>query len=69
MQGKLTAMSGLFAVLFLLLLLVSIASLLEHNHRRTVGLPRPRFGLDPSRDADLWRIRHDLDVAPLRTLR
>ncbi len=62
-------MSSLLAVSFLVLLLVGIASLLEHNHRRTAGLPRPRFGVDPACDADLWRVRHDLDVTPSRPLR
>ncbi|MCW2711636.1 MAG: hypothetical protein JWQ67_2081 [Marmoricola sp.] len=50
------------AATVLLFLLVGIVALLEHNHRRTAGLPRLPFGADADRDIDLWRVRHDLDV-------
>jgi hypothetical protein len=62
MCSKLTAMTTFLAASFLLLLLVGIWALLEHNHHRTGGLPRLPFGADADKDMDLWRVRHDLDV-------
>ena len=56
-------MTTFLAAMLLLLLLGGIWMLLEHNHHRSVGMPRVPFGADTSRDADLWRVRHDLDVS------
>jgi hypothetical protein len=61
-EGKLTAMT-LFAASVLVSMIVGIAALLERNDRRNTAAPRVPFGADVSRDTDLWRIRHDLDVA------
>ena len=44
-------------------MLVGIAALLERNNRHNAGQPGVPFGSDVDHDADLWRIRHDLDVA------
>ncbi len=55
-------MTSLLAATFLLIILVGVGALLERTHRRTAGLPRLPFGADADRDADLWRVRHDLDV-------
>jgi hypothetical protein len=60
--SKVTAMSTFTAATVLLFLVVGIVALLEHNHRRTAGLPRLPFGADADRDIDLRRVRHDLDV-------
>jgi hypothetical protein len=56
-------MNDVLAVLFLVLITSGVAVLLQRNHRRTAGLPRLPYGLDLERDTDLWRLRHDLDVA------
>lgn len=65
-MSKLAAMTTLLAAAVLTFLLVGIAVLLERTHRRTAGLPRLPFGADADRDIDLWRVRHDLDVARSR---
>lgn len=62
MHDKLTAMTTFMAASFLTLLFVGTWMLLEHNFRRTAGLPRAPFGADADADTDLRRIRHDLDV-------
>jgi len=62
MESKLAAMSEFMAAAFLTFLFVGIWLLLEHNSRRTAGLPRAPFGADADRDTDLNRIRHDVDV-------
>jgi hypothetical protein len=62
-------MTTFLAASFLLIIFVGVGALLERTNRRTAGLPRLPFGADADRDADLWRVRHDLDVgrpAPLR---
>ena len=64
MHDKLTAMTTFTALSFLALLLVGTWLLLEHNFRRTAGLPRAPFGVDVDSDTDLRRVQHDLDVAP-----
>jgi hypothetical protein len=56
-------METLTAASILLFIVVGIVALLERNHRRTAGLPRAPFGADVEGDADLWRVRHDLDFA------
>jgi hypothetical protein len=61
-HDKLTAMTTFIAATFLTLLLVGIFVLLEHNSRRTAGLPRAPFGADADWDTDLRRVQHDLDV-------
>ena len=58
-------MTTLLAAALLLFLLVGIGALLERNHHRTAGLPHLPFGADVDHDADLWRVRHDLDVGPI----
>jgi hypothetical protein len=60
--GKLTAMTTFIAASFLTFMLVGIWMLLEHNFRRTAGLPRAPFGVDADADTDLRRVQHDLDV-------
>ena len=62
MDDKLTAMTTFIAASFLTALLVGIWMLLEHNSRRTAGLPRAPFGSDADWDTDLRRVQHDLDV-------
>jgi hypothetical protein len=54
-------MTEFIAALFLVTMTAGIAVLLEINHRRTDGLPRAPFGVDLEGDADLLRLRHDLD--------
>src|SRR4051812_18639248 len=62
-QGsKLTAMT-FFAVFVLLALIAGIGALLERNSRHHAGEPSAPYGADLDRDVDLWRLRHDLDVA------
>jgi hypothetical protein len=61
-EGKLTAMT-LFAALILIAMVAGIAALLERNNRHNAGQPVVPFGAELDRDADLWRVRHDLDVA------
>ena len=56
-------MTTFLAAMLLLFLLGGIWMLLEHNHHRSAGMPRAPFGADTARDADLWRVRHDLDVS------
>ncbi len=56
-------METFIAASVLLFIVAGIVALLERNHRRTAGLPRAPFGADVEGDADLWRIRHDLDFA------
>lgn len=55
-------MTSFLAVTLLLIIFVGVWGPLERTHRRTAGLPRLPFGADADRDADLWRVRHDLDV-------
>ncbi len=54
-------MTTYLAATVLLLLLGGIAVLMERTHRRTSGMPRLPFGADAGREADLWRILHDID--------
>lgn len=56
-------MTEYLAAMFLLFTIAGIAVLLERNHRKTGDLPRAPFGVDLEADADLARLRHDLDVA------
>ena len=60
--GKLAAMT-IFAASVLLGMIVGLVALLERNARHNAGQPTVPFGSDLDRDADLWRLRHDLDVA------
>jgi hypothetical protein len=53
----------IFAAFVILFLVVVPAALLERNHRRNTRLPQTPYGSDLQREADLWRTRHDLDVA------
>ncbi len=55
-------MTSFLAATFLLIIFVGVWALLERNHRRTAGLPRLPLGADADRDADFWRVRHDLDA-------
>ena len=59
-------MTRFLAATVLQLLLAGVCALLEHTHRRTAGTPRLPFGADPAREADLWRVWHDLDVSARR---
>lgn len=59
-------MTSFLAATVLLLLLAGIWVLLERTHRRTAGMPRAPFGADTRREADLWRVWHDLDVTARR---
>jgi len=52
-----------YAALVVLTVLVgAVWSLLERTNRRTSGLPHAPFGADVEGDADLARVRHDLDL-------
>jgi hypothetical protein len=62
-------MTEFIAASFLVFMIAGIAVLLERNHRRTAGLPRLPFGADLEGDADLWRVRHDMDVARMDAAR
>ena len=62
MHDKLTAMTTFIAATFLIVTFVGLWVLLEHNFRRTAGLPRAPFGADADADTDLRRVWHDLDV-------
>ena len=53
----------IFAALIVLTMIAGIAALLERNARHNAGGPSAPYGSDLDRDADLWRLRHDLDVA------
>jgi hypothetical protein len=53
----------IFAALIVVAMIAGIAALLERNDRHNAGQPNAPFGSDLERDADLWRVRHDLDVA------
>jgi len=53
----------IFAALILIAMIAGIAALLERNNRHNAGQPALPFGSDVDREADLWRVRHDLDVA------
>jgi hypothetical protein len=53
----------IFAALVVLTMIAGIAVLLERNNRHNAGQPGLPFGSELDREADLWRVRHDLDVA------
>jgi len=53
----------IFAAIVVLTMIAGIAFLLERNNRHNAGLPGLPFGSELDREADLWRVRHDLDVA------
>ena len=53
----------IFAALILISMIVGIAAALERNNRHNAGQPTVPYGTDVEREADLWRVRHDLDVA------
>jgi hypothetical protein len=53
----------IFAAFILVSMIVGIAALLERNNRHNAGQPGLPFGSDVERESDLWRVRHDLDVA------
>jgi hypothetical protein len=53
----------IFAALILIAMIAGIAALLERNNRHNAGGPSSPYGSDLDRDIDLWRVRHDLDVA------
>jgi hypothetical protein len=53
----------IFAALILIAMIAGIAALLERNNRHNAGLPGLPFGSELDRESDLWRVRHDLDVA------
>jgi hypothetical protein len=53
----------IFAALILVTMIAGIAALLERNSRHNAGQPNVPFGADVDRESDLWRVRHDLDVA------
>jgi hypothetical protein len=53
----------IFAALTLIAMIAGIAALLERNNRHNAGQPTLPFGSDVDREVDLWRVRHDLDVA------
>jgi hypothetical protein len=53
----------LFAAFILIAMIAGIVALLERNARRDAGQPSAPYGSDLERDIDLWRVRHDLDVA------
>ena len=55
-------MNDYIAALVLLTLVAFVWVLLERTHHRTAALPRAPFGADLEGDADLARLRHDLDV-------
>ena len=46
-----------------LLFIVVVVGLIERAHRHVSGTPHAPLGADYSRDADLQRVLHDLDVA------
>ena len=52
----------IFAAFILIAMIAGIAALLECNNRHNAGQPRIPFGWTSSA-TDLWRLRHDLDVA------
>ena len=54
---------SIFAAFILIAMIAGIAALLERNNRRNAGQPRTPVGSDLEGDSDLWRLRHDLDVA------
>ena len=56
-------MTTIIATVLLALMLAGVWALLERNHRRTEGMPHLPFGADPTRDADLNRVLHDMDVS------
>ena len=53
----------IFAAFILISMIVGIAAALEHNNRHNAGQPSLPYGSDVERETDLWRVRHDLDVA------
>jgi hypothetical protein len=53
----------IFAALILVAMIAGIAALLERNNRHNAGRLDAPYGSDLERDIDLWRVRHDLDVA------
>jgi hypothetical protein len=53
----------IFAAFILVTMIVGVAALLERNNRHNADRPSAPYGSDLDRDADLWRVRHDLDVA------
>ncbi len=58
-------MNTLAALAVLSVLVLAVWALLERTQRRTAGQPRAPFGADLEHDADLQRLRHDLDGARL----
>lgn len=58
-------MNTFAAFVILSLIVLAVWALLERTQRRTTGLPRAPFGADLEHDADLQRLRHDLDGARL----
>ncbi len=57
-------MTTFLTALTLVLLLAGLWLLLEHGRRHAQGMPHLPLGDDPSRDSDLSRVLHDLDVGP-----
>lgn len=55
-------MTEILALTVLTLMIAGVVALLEWNHRRDVT-PHAPLGADVDHDADLWRVRHDLDPA------
>ena len=53
----------IFAAIVLIAMIAGIAALLERNARHNAGQPGLPFGSEVERESDLWRLRHDLDVA------
>jgi hypothetical protein len=53
----------IFAALIIVAMIAGIAALLERNNRHNAERLDAPYGSDLERDIDLWRVRHDLDVA------
>lgn len=62
-------MTTFLAASFLVIILLSVGALLERTNRRAASLPRLPLGADAGRDADFWRVMHDLDVTRLASPR
>ncbi len=58
-------LNAVIAVVTMSLVLIGLVVALEHNHRRTAGLPHAPFGAD-AEDADLARVRRELSAARAR---
>ncbi len=65
-MNTLADLNAVIAAVTMALVLIGLVVLLEHNHRRTAGLPRAPFGADAEGDADLARIHRELGVARSR---